>query len=99
MYSVQLTPSAKRDIDSVIDFIKNELFSPFNAEIFFRGIYGKIKKLEVNAAIFAKSIYRDVLIYGDNARHITYKGFVIIYTIHINRVVVHRIIHGSLIKK
>jgi plasmid stabilization system protein ParE len=99
IYNVQITKFAKQDIETVIDYIENKLFVPLTAEHFLRGIYAKIAELEWNASIYALSTYWDVLAYGNNARHITYKGFAIIYTIHENIVVVHRIIHGSLIKK
>jgi plasmid stabilization system protein ParE len=98
MFTINLTPSAIQDIESVIDYIEKELFAPLAAANFFRGIYAKIKELEVSAAVYAKSTFQDVLVYGNNARHITYKGFTIIYTIHINSVVVHRIVHSSLIR-
>jgi plasmid stabilization system protein ParE len=98
MFTINLTPLAKEDIESIIDYIEKELFAPLAAANFFRGIYAKIKELEITAAVYAKSTYQDVLIYGNNARHVSYKGFVVIYTIHTNRVVVHRIVHSSLIK-
>ena len=97
-YRVKLKIDAKRDIVIVYDYIEQELFAPVAAENFIRGIYNCIAKLETNAPIFAVSIYNDVLCYGANARTVKYKGFVIIYTIHSRTVLVHRIIHGSLIK-
>jgi plasmid stabilization system protein ParE len=91
-------PQANRDIEQVIDYIEYELFNPIAAERFAKGITAKIDSLEFNAGIFAISTYRDVLKYNPTARHVTYKGFAIIYSIHGNLVVVHRVIHGSLIK-
>jgi hypothetical protein len=70
--------------------------APVAAENFLRGIYGQIAALESHAGIFAISSYRDVLAYGRNARHVMYRGFAIIYTIHGSVVVVHRIVHGAL---
>jgi plasmid stabilization system protein ParE len=98
-YVVKITPQANRDIRTVTHYIRDELFAPTTAEKFLRGIYARIATLSDHADVFAASSYRDVLRYGDNARHITYKGFAVIYTIHGNRVLVHRIIHGSLIKE
>ena len=98
MYSIHYKFRAKKDIQQVYDYIENELFNPTAAKRFIEGIYAKIDQLKYNASIFAKSIYRDVLKYDVAARHVTYKGFAIIYTVHGNLVVVHRIIHGSLIK-
>ena len=97
-YCVQLSRQAVVDIDKVYDYIEQMLLAPIAAENFLRGIYAGIAALETYAAIYAVSTYRDVLCYGQNARTITYKGFTIIYTLHGQYVVVHRIIHGSLIK-
>jgi plasmid stabilization system protein ParE len=98
-YFVKLTEVANRDIEKVIDYIENELFALVAAEKFLRGIYAEIARLKVYAGIYAVSTYRDVLKYGDNARRINYKEFTIIYTIHGNIVLIHRIIHGSMIKE
>jgi len=99
IYSIKYNPQAKDDIEKVIDYIENELFSPMAAERFARGLREKIEELRLNAGIYAKSIYKDVLKYDIVARHVTYKGFAIIYGIHNKKVVIHRIIHGSLIKE
>ena len=44
-------------------------------------------------------IFNDVRNYDIFARHVVYKGFTIIYSIHADLVIIHRIIHGSLIKE
>ena len=98
MYNIYIKPQATNDIENVIDYIEYELFNPIAAKRFFKGIYAKIDGLRLNAGIFAKSTYRDVLKYDITARHVLYKGFAIIYSIHGNLVIVHRVIHGSLIK-
>jgi plasmid stabilization system protein ParE len=97
LYCVKLKQQAKHDIDKVYDYIEQMLFASIAAENFLRGIYSCIANLETNAAIYAVSTYKDVLRYGQNARTVIYKGFAVIYTIHGRYVVVHRIIHGSLI--
>ena len=97
-YRVKLSRQAVVDIDKVYDYIEQMLFAPIAAENFLRGIYASIAALETHAPIYAVSTYRDVLRYGQNARTIVYKGFTVIYTLHGRYVVVHRIIHGSLIK-
>ena len=98
IYRIQYRPQAIRDIQKVVDYIEYEQFNPVAAEDFFNGIYAKIDQLMLNAGIFAKSTYKDILKYDANARHVIYKGFAIIYSIHGKRVVIHRIIHGSHIK-
>ena len=88
-----------RDIIRIVDYIEYELFNPIAAGRFSRGMYAKIDQIVLNAGIFAISTYKDILKYDAAARHVLYKGFAIIYSIRGNRVVIHRVIHGSLIKE
>ena len=99
IYKIHIRSRAIKDIKSIVDYIEYELFNPIVAKRFSRGMYAKIEQLSLNADIFAKSTYKEVLKYDITARHITYKGFAIIYGIRGNLVVIHRIIHGSLIKE
>jgi plasmid stabilization system protein ParE len=99
IYHIKFRSQATEDIEKVIDYIEQELFAPMTAEHFARGLYAKIDELRLNAGIYAISTYNDILEYGITARHVNYKGFAIIYTIHGKMVVIHRIIHGSAIKK
>ena len=98
IYRIHIKNQARKDIEKVVDYIRYELYNPMAAQRFFDGFDAKIDQLRYNAGIFAKSIYRDVLKYDIAARHVTYKGFAIIYSIHGDLVVIHRVIHGSLIK-
>ncbi|MDR1221619.1 MAG: type II toxin-antitoxin system RelE/ParE family toxin [Tannerella sp.] len=99
-YVVKIAPQANKDIRAVNRYIRTAFSAPVAAENFLRGIYDQIAALESQAGIFTISAYRDVLVvYGRNARHVMYRGFAIIYTIHGSVVVVHRIVHGSLIRE
>ncbi|GHV48947.1 hypothetical protein FACS1894181_06200 [Bacteroidia bacterium] len=98
-YCVKLSKQANLDIAKVYDYIRQMLFAPVAAEKFLRGMYACIANLEAHAAIYAVSTYCDVLCYGENARIARYKDFAVIYTIHGRYVLVHRIVHGSLIKR
>ena len=99
MYRIHIRSRAMKDIKSIVDYIEYELFNPIAVGRFSHGMYAKIDQLTFNAGIFAKSTYKDILKYDIDARHVVYKGFAIIYSIHGNMVVVHRVIHGSLIKE
>ena len=99
IYNIDFSPQATKDIEGIIDHIEYELFSPMTAQRFFDGLDTKIDSLRLYANVFAISTYKDVLKYDVFARYVIYKGFVVIYSIHGNLVVVHRIIHGSLIKE
>ena len=98
MYSIHFRPRATTDIKSVYDHIEYELFSPISAQRFIEGLYAKIDRLKYSADAFAISTYKDVLKYDADARHVTYKGFAIIYSIYDDLVLIHRVIHGSHIK-
>jgi len=98
IYRIHIKPQAGIDIVKIVDYIAYELHNPVVAQRYFDGFDAKIDQLRFNAGIFAKSTYKDVLKYDVAARHVTYKGFAIIFSIHGDLVVIHRIIHGSLIK-
>jgi plasmid stabilization system protein ParE len=99
IYDIHIKYQAMKDIKSTVDYIKYEQYNPVASQRFFDGLDAKINGLRLNAGIFAKSIYKDILKYNAAARHVVYKGFAIIYSIHGNLVVIHRVIHGSLIKE
>ena len=98
IYKIRISLQAMEDIINVVDYIEYELYNPMAAQRFFDGLDAKINQLRYRADIFTISIYKDVRKYNRAARHVIYKGFAIIYSIHGNLVVVHRVIHGSLIK-
>ena len=98
-YSIKYKPRAKKDIKGICDYVEYRLFSPIAAKRFAEGVYAKIDRLKYSAHIFPISAYQDVRKYDTFARHVVYKGFAIIYSIHGDLVIVHRIIHGSLIKE
>ncbi len=96
-YSVRITKRADQDIDDLIDYIENNLSAPMTAEKFSRGIYKKIVSLQTQANIYPLSAQESVQKYSLTVRRVNYKGFAIIYTIEDTKVIIHRIIHGSLI--
>ena len=99
IYNIDYRPQAIKDIEEIIDYIEYELFNPMTANLFLNGLDAKIAQLRLNADIFAKSTYKDISKYDVVVRHVIYKGFAIVYSIHGNLVVIHRVIHGSLIKE
>ena len=99
IYNTIIRSQAKRDIRNIIEYIEYKLSAPIAAERFARGIYAKIDMLKHSAHIFPVSTYQDVRKYDMLARHVIYKDFAIIYNIHGDLVLIHRVIHGSLIKE
>jgi plasmid stabilization system protein ParE len=96
-YIVFISQKARMDITSIVDYIENTLSAPLTANHFYSGLKTKVGELSQTADIYPESHHPAILKYGSNARRINYKNFAIIYTIEEQTVIVHRIIHGSLI--
>ena len=96
-YIIEFEDQAINDIDRIGDYIEQNLSAPQAARNLYNGIVSEIDKLEHSAHSFAISTSRMVLSYGKNARRINYRHYAIVYTIETSCVVIHRIIHGSLI--
>ncbi len=96
-YSISYTKQASLDLLSIVDYIESSLYAPFTAERFYYGIRKKIENLRKSADIYKISHQQTIRQYGSSARRINYKGFAIIYTIEDSNVIIHRIIHGSLL--
>lgn len=96
-YEVFISDNAQSDIDKLIDHIANEYKAPETAEKYLIGLYDEIVALEKHAASIQVSMRKDILHYGVNARSVKYKKVIIIYTIHINRVIVQAVKSSSAI--
>ncbi len=96
-YIVLISVNARQDIVLIVNFIENYLKAPLSAAHFYSGLEKRVKELSQSANIYKISHHQAILKYGPNARRINYKGFAIIYTIEESKVIIHRIIHGSLI--
>ena len=96
-YIIEFEKQAISDIEHIGDYIEINLYAPQAARDLYNGIIGEIDKLEHSAHSFAISSNKTILQYGYNARRINYNHYAIIYTIEEPFVIVHRIIHGSLI--
>jgi len=96
-YIIEFETQAINDIDNIGDYIEHNLDAPQAARNLYNGIIREIDKLEYFAHSFAVSTSKMVLSYGKNAKRINYHHYAIIYTIEIPYVIIHRIMHGSLI--
>ncbi|GHT48895.1 hypothetical protein FACS189440_13530 [Bacteroidia bacterium] len=97
LYDLFYTEKAETDILSIVNYIRSNLYSPFDAERFYRGINGTIENLKTTAGIHRLQtiqVSNDVFF---GVSRINYKGFAIIYTLEENLVIILRVIHGSLI--
>ena len=96
-YIIEFEKRAINDIEHIGDYIELNLYAPQAARNLYNGIIGEIDKLEYSAHSFAISTNETILQYGEYARRINYHNYAIIYTIEAPYVIIHRIIHGSLI--
>ncbi|MDR2564000.1 MAG: type II toxin-antitoxin system RelE/ParE family toxin [Prevotellaceae bacterium] len=98
-YEVWVYPSAQDDAKRLYHYIADECFQKETADQYLEGIQATIDKLEWLGGIIGVSLNRNLRRqYGASVRTIRYKKMTIIYTVHGNLVVVHRIIAGKNIK-
>lgn len=96
-YQIRISATAYKDIEN-LRFVITEIFkSPKTATIYIEEIRKEITVLCVSAESYPVSTLISVLKFGHNARRINYKKISIIYTIHDNIVLIHRIIPGSML--
>jgi plasmid stabilization system protein ParE len=99
-FNIQYTRQALDDIRQVVSFIRDTCSAPITAKKYAEGLIEFIKSLSHSAHSFPVSLQTDVLQYGANARRVHYKRKMsVIYTISRNKVIIHRIIPSSIIKK
>lgn len=97
-YAVRITKEAQNDIYQIIDHISNIYKAPITAEKFLIGLYDVLFSLENGAESLPISTKSDILKYGINARSITFKKLIIVYTVHGKIVFIKTVISGALIK-
>jgi len=98
-YIIHITYKAEEDINSIYHYIAEELMAPTTAINYYRGIFYTIRDLSTTAGIYAFSQNEFIQSrYGRESRTIRYKKMTIIYNMIGNRVIIRRVIAGSLIK-
>ena len=93
-YTVTIEERAFDDLENLVDYIFS-VAGENTVKKYYQGIMKTIYSLSANADIYAISTYQYVLKYGSNARRINYKKMTVIYTVHDDIVVVHRVIPQS----
>jgi plasmid stabilization system protein ParE len=92
-------PEVKADIKSIFSKIAYGFKQPLTARRYRNGLLKAIRRLPVYADSIAFSRYDYIQSrYGPNARHITYKKMVIIYTITGNTIFIKRVMSANLIR-
>jgi len=98
-YFIYISYEAKKNINEVYYYIAEELMLPLTANNYYGGILYTIRNLATTAGIYAFSQNEYIQSrYGRETRTVRYKKMTIIYNIIGNRVIVRRVIAGSLIK-
>ncbi len=96
-YTVFIVAEAKQDISQIVDYIETFLCAPLTAVRFYSGLRKKVEDLAFTADIYSVLHRESLQGYGKEVRRVNYKKFAVIYTIEGSKVIIHRIIHGSLI--
>jgi len=98
-YSIYITYEAKKDINTVYCYIAEELMLPMTANNYYGGILFTIKNLATTAGIYAFSQNEFIQSkYGRESQTVRYKKMVIIYNTIEEKVIIRRVIAGSLIR-
>jgi len=98
-YSIYIMSEALKDINAVYHYIAEVLMFPMTAIKYTDGIFYTIEELTTTAGIYAFSQNEFIQSrYGRESRAVQYKKMIIIYNIVGNRVIVRRVIAGSLIR-
>ena len=96
-YHIRISAYAFKDIEN-LRFVITEIFkSPNTATVYVEELRKEINLLAISAESFPVSTLSSVIKYGHNARRINYKKMSIIFTIHNDIVLIHRIIAGSML--
>ena len=96
-YMLRISKKADKDIENLHFYIFEICKSPITAKRFIEGLYSTIKSLAYSAESFPISNLKSILLYGYNARRINFKKVTIIFTIHGNTVLIHRVIPWTMI--
>jgi len=96
-FRIVYSEAAKEDIMELTDFISFSCKAPKTSKDYMKALFNKIKSLSDSADSFPLYNRKSFIQYGFNVRRINYKKIIIIYTLHGNLVLIHRIISGSLI--
>jgi plasmid stabilization system protein ParE len=96
-YTVRFSKSAREDMQVLFDYIVLTCKSYKTANEYQIGLLNTINDLKKYAETFHTIKGKYSLLYGFNVRRINYKKMAIIYTVHGNIILIHRIMAGSLI--
>jgi plasmid stabilization system protein ParE len=96
-YVIRISNTAQNDIFEIIDYISEIYKAPLTAEKYLIQFYDAIFSLENFAESIAVSTQNDIIKYGLNARSISFKKLIIVYTVHSQVVLVRAVIPGALI--
>ena len=96
-FSIELSEEAKTDFFEYIYHIIEVYKAPVTAAKHYSDLIKEFRKLEYTADIYQIQPREYFQKFGINVRCVNYKKMTIIYTIHENVVLIHRIVAASII--
>lgn len=96
-YLIEFSETSLSDIDDLAHVIHDLYKAPLTAKKYVKGLKMEIKKLEITAESLPIQTRKSLTKYGHNVRRLNYKKMAIIYTIHQNTVLIHRVIPSNTI--
>ncbi len=94
-YKIIFTQEFENDLDNVIDYISNKLFSPIAAKNFYSQIKEKINNL--NNSPFIYPVYHDEKLSKKGLRYIVISNYLMFYTVNESgkEVIMLRFLYGK----
>ncbi|MBN2745519.1 MAG: type II toxin-antitoxin system RelE/ParE family toxin [Bacteroidales bacterium] len=96
-YKIEISESALSDINDLAFVIHDLYKAPITAKKYVKGLYKEIKKLESIGETLPLQTRKSLTQYGQNVRRLNYKKMAIIYTIHQDVILLHRVIPSNTI--
>ena len=97
IYKLKLSVEAEEDFENYIDYIEIECNMPMTAAKHKAGILEKLLELSENPHINPIRYSESLRQFGISVRRVNFKKMAIIYTIHTDKVFIHRIVASSMI--
>lgn len=97
-YEIFYSDKAVQNLSELRRAIVHKYKAPITAFGYVQGLVDRIKELFKTAHIYTVQTGKSLSRYGANVRRMNYEKMAIIYTIHHNRVYIHRIVATSLIR-
>jgi hypothetical protein len=96
-YFIEFSLQSRTDLLDLNNVIIYKYQSPSTAYKYMHGLSKEVKKLESMAETLPFQSRKSLAQYGQNVRRINYKKMAVIYTVHNDLVLIHRVIPSNTI--